>query len=193
MNRADVSLFKDEKLLLEMHPSKRAVLYYLLQRGGRLVMIALMVYLIYGVAMQVLATFTGRYFSLYGFLLHNVFLMVLLILLFFIAFYIAGRWFANNCVSYIFTTHRCIWSTRFISLNQRIIPFSRVVDVRMHCSALQRLIGIAMVEIDEQSVNYASMSAATRNTQAGRTMLYGLTLQQSQRAVQIASEQMGQR
>ena len=145
----------NEQVLLEVQPDRKIAAYWLLKKSFVWAMILIVGYI--GFAHGIFA-YTDKP------ILTTVLILILIL---------AGCWLWINFLRqwqwYIITNQRCILYWGFLTINKKLIPHDRIVDIDMQQSLLERLLGIGSV-----TLNVPSISLNTKGKQQNLLILAGL-------------------
>lgn len=182
-----LKLHDDEKILLELKPSRGSVPYFFLVRCWHVGFIILFFAIFFSSSIK---QDNAELTSLVSGLGATAGLIILAVLA---CLVVLGLLYTKMCINgydYVITNQRCILKYGFISLNKRIIPYGQINDIDMRSNALERMFGFGSVYIDCT----ATVLSSNRNRAANNTCrMEGLTMDECEQAMHAMSECLAKR
>ncbi len=154
-NKPTFKLQPNEQVLLEIQPDQKIAVYWLLKKWTFWPIAIAIVYVL-------LASGTLPHTA------HPLFAAILITILIMAA---AWLWinFLRQWQWYIITNQRCILYWGFLTLQKKIVPHSKIVDIDMQQTIFERLLGIGSV-----ALNVPSIAISAKGQQQNLLILYGL-------------------
>lgn len=167
--KPQLTLQANETILLEVQPDRKIVVYWLLTRWYLWVM----VFLVANVLIMI------------GVIRDAGYPTATAIALTLIAMILGGLWinYARTWHWYILTTQRCLVYRGFISVQKRLIPYSRIVDTDVAQSPIERLLGLGSVRL-----NVPSFTVTGSGQQSNLTVLMGIPIDQCEQILATISQ-----
>lgn len=182
----NLHLQEGEKVLLTLAPAKNASWYFFLSRVWHIFVI--LIFAVFYLLARDSQNLANQYNAAVFPYLKEIALGIAAFLVLFLVF---GWLYTKTMLSayqYVITNQRCLLNYGFFSLNQRMIPFSKISDLDLRATFVERLFGLGSVYIE----NVATIIRANNNTANNTTRLEGLSLEECNQAMDVISHQINQ-